>query len=65
MWTVLRMVKGASAADAMEQILAGAGIMCRKKPVYKNTPASDNYYEILVLPSETEAANEVLLEIGT
>ncbi len=58
------MTKGAKAADDMEQILTGAGIMCKQRPVYKNTPASGNYYEILVLPSETEAANEVLLETG-
>ncbi len=64
MWTVIRMIKGAKTADEMEGILTGAGIMCRKKPVYKNTPVADNYYELLVLPSETEAANEILLEKG-
>ncbi len=64
MWTVLRMIKGLNAADEMERILTGAGIMCKKRPVYKNTPASGNYFEMLVLPSETEAANETLLEEG-
>ena len=58
------MIKGAKAADDIESILTGAGVMCRKKPVYKNAPAADNYYELLVLPSETEAANEILLEKG-
>ncbi len=64
MWTVIRMLKGEKAADDMESLLTGAGIMCRKRPVYKKTPAADNYYELLVLPSETEAANEILLEKG-
>ena len=64
MWTVIRMIKGAGAADDINGILAAAGIMARLRPVYKNTSAQDNYYEILVLPSETEAANEVLLENG-
>ena len=64
MWTVMRMIKGARAADDIEQILVGAGIMCKKRPVYKNALAAANYFEILVLPSETEAANEVLLEKG-
>ena len=64
MWTVIRMIKGDKAADGMESLLTGAGIMCRKKPVYRNAHAADNYYELLVLPSETEAANEVLLEKG-
>ncbi len=64
MWTVIRMTKGAKQADDMEAILTGAGIMCRKRPVYKNTSDADNYYELLVLPSETEAANEILLENG-
>ncbi len=64
MWTVIRMIKGAKAACDMENMLIGAGVMCRKRPVYKNAPAADNYYELLVLPSETEAANEILLEKG-
>jgi hypothetical protein len=58
------MAKGKALSDEMEKSLTSAGIMCRQKPVYKKTPEADNYYELLVLPSEAEAANEILFEKG-
>lgn len=64
MWTVIRMVKGKPNADAIEDAFIRAGILVKKKKVYKNIPDAENYFELQVLSSEAEAANELLVEMG-
>lgn len=64
MWTVIRMVRGIESADSIEDAFIEAGIMVRKKPVYKNVSDAENYYKLQVLSSEAEAANEILMEMG-
>ena len=38
--------------------------MVKLKPLYKNTPEDENYYEVHVLESEAEEAREILMEKG-
>ncbi len=63
-WIVIHMVRSLSAAKRLEQKLAEEGILVRLQPVYKNRGDEDNYYEILVLSAESEAARETIFEKG-
>lgn len=64
MWIVVHLAKTLEAAQALEQKLQGEGILVKLCAIYKNKSAQDNYYEILVLKSESEEAREIILGSG-
>lgn len=63
-WIVIHMARSQQEAQRLSQKLTDEGILVRLKPVYKNKNEQDNYYELLVLQSEVEAAREIFLEKG-
>jgi hypothetical protein len=63
-WIVIHMARSGQEAERLKQKLTEEGILVRLKPVYKNRAEKDNYYELLVLHSEVEAAREIFLEKG-
>lgn len=63
-WIVIHMAHSQQEAHRLSQKLSDEGILVRLKPVYKNRPEQDNYYELLVLRSELEAAREIFQEKG-
>ena len=63
-WVVVHMARSADKAHQMEAALQAEGVLVRLKPVYKNRNDQDNYFEILVLHSELDAAREIFLEKG-
>ncbi len=63
-WVVVHMARSACAARHLQQELTAQGLLVRLKPVYKNRSDRDNYFEIMVLHSEADAAREILLESG-
>ncbi len=63
-WIVIHMAHSQQEAERLKQKLTEEGILVRLKPVYKNRPAKENCYELLVLHSEIEAAREIFLEKG-
>ena len=63
-WIVIHMARSQQEARRLSQKLSDEGILVRLKPVYKNRPEQENYYELLVLQSEMEAAREIFQEKG-
>ena len=63
-WIVIHMARSHQEAQRLMQKLTDEGILVRLKPVYKNKSEQDNYYELMVLQSEVEAAREIFLEKG-
>lgn len=63
-WIVIHMERSQLQAQRLSQKLMDEGVLVRLKPVYKNKSEQDNYYELLVLQSELEAAREIFIEKG-
>lgn len=63
-WIVIHMERSQQEAQRLSQKLMDEGVLVRLKPVYKNKSEQDNYYELLVLRSELEAAREIFIEKG-
>lgn len=64
MWLVIYMAHNKKIAEKIQTMLVNDGFLVKLKPVYKNVPSDDNYYEILVLQSEVQEAHEMLMENG-
>ena len=62
MWMVIHMARSEKAARDIQALLSREGILVKIRPVYRNVPSSDNYYEIQVLGSEAREARQVLGE---
>ena len=45
-------------------MLSAEGLVAKKHPIYRNRSARDNFYEILVLKSESAEARNLLVEHG-
>lgn len=64
MWVVAYMAQNKATADHIKNILAHEGFLVKLKPVYKNVPEEENYYEILVLQSEVQEVHNALMDNG-
>lgn len=64
MWIVINMSHNKKKADKIKEILTNEGFLVKLRPVYKNVPEDDNYYEIMVLESEATEAHKILNEKG-
>ena len=64
MWIVVTLAKSKEAAEKIKAALSAEGILVKLKPLYKNAPEEENYYEVHVLESEAKEASEIILERG-
>ncbi len=64
MWRVVYMAQTKSIADHITDLLAKEGFLVKLKPIYKNIPDEDNYYEILVPQTEAQEVHDILMENG-
>ena len=64
MGVVVSMAKSKQAADNITAALSAEGILVKQKPIYKKVDEHKNYFEILVLGSEADAAREIIVEKG-
>lgn len=64
MWIVVTLAKSMEAAKKIEAALTAEGILVKLKPLYKNVPEEENYYEVHVLESEAKEASEIIMEKG-
>ena len=63
-WIVIHMARSQQEAQRLSRKLADGGVLVRLRPVYRNRPEQENYYELQVLQSEAETAREIFLEKG-
>lgn len=63
-WIVIHMARSQQEAQRLGRKLSDEGVFVRLRPVYKNRPERENYYELQVLQSEAETAREIFLEKG-
>lgn len=63
-WIVIHMARSQQEAQRLSRKLSDEGVLVRLRPVYRNRPEQENYYELQVLKSEAEAAREIFLEKG-
>lgn len=64
MWIVINMAKSEELMSQVRSVLEGEGILVKVRPIYKKVGNKQNYYEIMVLESESEEANEILMDKG-
>ena len=64
MWKVVYMAQNKETADQINDLLTAEGFLKRIKPVYKNVPDQDNYYEILVPQTEVQEVHNILMDHG-
>ena len=63
-WIVIHMARSQQEAQRLSRKLSDVGVLVRLRPVYRNRPEQENYYELQVLQSEAETAREIFLEKG-
>lgn len=61
-WVIIHMVRGEDGAQRVVDMLTSEGLVAKLHPVYRNRSAKDNFYEILVLKSESDEASNLLVE---
>jgi len=64
MWRVVYMAQTKTIADQITDLLNKEGFLIKVKPVYKNVPDEENYYEILVPQTEVQEVHDILMENG-
>ncbi|HHY82276.1 MAG TPA: hypothetical protein GX505_06310 [Clostridiales bacterium] len=64
MWKVVYMAQSKTIADHIYQLLTKEGFLIKIKPVYKNIPEEENFYEILVPQTEVQEVHAILMENG-
>lgn len=64
MWKVVYMAQSKTIADHIRDLLSNEGFLIKLKPVYKNVPDEENYYEILVPQTEAQEVHDILMENG-
>lgn len=64
MWRVVYMAQSKRIADHINDLLSVEGFMVKLKPIYKNVPDEDNYYEVLVPQTEAQEVHMILMENG-
>ncbi|MGN0741114.1 MAG: hypothetical protein ACI4L8_00590 [Candidatus Fimadaptatus sp.] len=63
-WLVIHMARSEECADRIIDMLTSEGLIAKAHPVYRNLPAQENLYEIVVLKSESAEARSLLAERG-
>lgn len=63
-WLVIHMIRGEDGARRIVDMLTQEGLVAKTHPVYRNRSAQDNFYEIMVLKSESDEARGLLVENG-
>ncbi len=63
-WLVIHMARSDETAQRIIDMLSAEGLVAKKHPIYRNRSARDNFYEILVLKSESAEARNLLVEHG-
>ena len=63
-WLVIHMIRGEDGAQRIVDMLTQEGLVAKMHPVYRNRSAQDNFYEIVVLKSESNEARSLLVEKG-
>ena len=63
-WHVIHLTKSEKNAEHITRVLQDEGLVARYVPVTKAADKSENYYEILCLPSEAAEAQQLLIERG-
>lgn len=64
MWMVTYMAQNRMMGEQIQTMLVKEGFLVKLKPVYKNVPSEENYYEVLVLKSEVKEVHSILMENG-
>jgi len=64
MWMVIYMAQNRMMGEQIQTMLVKEGFLVKLKPVYKNVPSEENYYEVLVLKSEVKEVHSILMENG-
>lgn len=64
MWMVIYMAQSRMMGEQIQNMLVKEGFLVKLKPVYKNVPSDENYYEVLVLKSEVKEVHSILMENG-
>ena len=64
MWTVVYMARTKAMADHINKLLVREGFLIKLKPVYRNVPEEENYYEILAPKTEAQEVHNILMENG-
>lgn len=62
-WVVIHMARSQQLAQKARDLLTGEGLMVRMRPVYRNVPDEENYFEILAIKSEACEARALLLDL--
>jgi hypothetical protein len=63
MWKVVYMAQTKD-SNHINDLLTREGFLIKIKPVYKNVPDEENYYEILVPQTEVQEVHTILMENG-
>lgn len=63
-WLVIHLARSEECARRIVDVLSSEGLIVKAHPVYRNRPAQENFYEIVVLKSESEEARSLLVEHG-
>ena len=64
MWKVVYMAQNKGTADHINNLLTREGFLIKIKPVYRNVPDENNYYEILVPQTEVQEVHTILMDNG-
>ncbi|HOB19723.1 MAG TPA: hypothetical protein PK830_09515 [Candidatus Atribacteria bacterium] len=64
MWRVVYLAQTKPIADHIFELLTKEGFLVKLKPLYKNVPDDDNYYEVLAPQSEAQEVHNILMEHG-
>lgn len=63
-WLVIHLARSEDCARRIVDMLTSEGLVVKAHPVYRNLPAQENLYEIVVLKSESDEARSLLAEHG-
>ncbi len=64
MWRVVYMARTRTMADHINELLVREGFLIKLKPVYRNVPEEENYYEILAPNTEAQEIHNILMQNG-
>jgi len=64
MWTVVYIAQTEQIARTLQKNLETEGMLVNVRPISKKEPDGKDYYEELVLESEKEEAQNVIIENG-
>jgi len=62
MWTVIYIATNRAQADSIKNLLCAEGILANTKATGVASAVGDGLYEILVLESEADEANEIICQ---